>query len=192
MSASGQDAGPGQETAPGLVLPGDPLRRLHYRLTPADALAWEALPAEARGWSKLALFAPWVAAGLGWGITDGAELDLALRLAMVTGAALAVWVLTQALLARGRLLRARARIAAPVEMVCAVWGDRLAAFAVAAPDARTVITPDRIRQVVTTGARLFLDCPDCLLILPLQAFDDAADMARFAARWDGLSRRAQP
>ena len=61
-----QTLGPGQGSAPALFL--------RYRLTPADALAWEALPVEARGWAKFAVFAPWIMLGLGWGAMDGLSL----------------------------------------------------------------------------------------------------------------------
>lgn len=179
--------GPGQGTAPGL-----PLALLHYRLTPADALAWEMLPTEARGWVKLALFAPWIMLGLGWGAIDGHDLPFWQHAALASAPALAVWALSQALMARGRQRRALARIPAPLDMVCEVWGDHLSAHAVGHPQAALILAPETIRQVVLTPDRLFLDAASSLLILPRAAFAGAEDMAAFAAHWDSLSQQAQP
>jgi len=155
-------------------------------------MAWEALPAEARGWAKAALFAPWIMLGLGWGVTEGNDLALWLRLALVAAPAVAVWALSQALFARARQRRAFARIPAPAEMRCAVGATRLTAHPENRPHEALTVTPETLRQVVLTPGYLFLDADPALLILPRAAFADAAEMAALAARWDALSQQAQP
>lgn len=183
MSGTEQQ-GPGQGAAPALVL--------RYRLTPADALVWETLPTEARGWAKAALFAPWITLGLGWGATDGNGLPLWLRAVLVAAPALAVWGLTQALFTRSRRRRALARIPAPVDMLCSVQAHAITFHPEDRPQAALTLTPDQIRQVVLTPAHLFLDAAPVLLILPRAAFADAAAMAALADRWETLSQEAQP
>ena len=176
--------GPGQAAAPALFL--------HFRLTPADALAWEMLPAEARGWLKAALFAPWIMLGLGWGVTEGNGLALWLRLALAAAPALAVWALSQALISRARQRRAIARIPAPLEMVCTSGARQLVAHPDDQPQTALTVTPETLRQVVLTPTHLFLDADPALLILPRAAFAEAADMAALAAHWDSLSQQARP
>lgn len=183
MSAD-QTEGPGQGSAPALLL--------RYRLTPADALAWEALPTEARGWAKAAHFAPWIMLGLGWGVTEGNDLALWLRLALVAAPAVAVWALSQALFSRARQRRALARVPAPADMLCTVAEARLTAHPEDRPQEAVTLTPVDLRQVVLTPAHLFLDAAPALIILPRAAFADAEAMAALAARWETLSKQAQP
>ncbi len=179
-----QPEGPGQSNAPALFL--------RYRLTPADALVWEALPREASGWAKLAVFAPWIMLGLGWGAMDGNGLPFWQHGALATAPALAVWALSQVLVAHGRQRRAHARLPAPADMRCTVAEARLTAHPEGRPQDALTITPEGLRQVVLTPTHLFLDAGPDLLILPRAAFADAEAMAALAARWETLSRQAQP
>lgn len=179
-----QTLGPEQDSAPALLL--------RYRLTPADALAWEALPTEARGWAKLAVFAPWIMLGLGWGAMDGNGLPFWQHAALATAPALAVWALSQALFSRARQRRALARVPAPADMLCTVAEARLTAHPEGRPHEAITLTPADLRQVVLTPAHLFLDGAPALIILPRAAFADAEAMAALAARWETLSQQAQP
>ncbi|WP_323042807.1 hypothetical protein [Gemmobacter sp.] len=163
-----------------------PQQVLHYRLTPADALAWERRPMELTGWRKLGFFAPWVVLGMGWGVAEPLPGLLA-RSAVAGGAAIAVWLAVRLIVARARRRRALARVPAPLDMMCEVWGDHLEARPVTGAQPPTTIAPEAIRQVLATPDRLFLDAAPALLILPRTAFATPEDMAAFAAHWDALS-----
>lgn len=164
-----------------------PLQVLHYRLTPADALAWERLPREVQGWRKLGFFAPWMVLGMAWALSEPLPGLLA-RGALAGGAGIAAWLVTSGMVARTQRRRARQRISAPTDMRCTIWADRLEIGASTAGETPAILTPDSIRQVIPTPERLFIDAVPALLILPRAAFDDAAQMAAFAAHWDQLSR----
>lgn len=162
--------------------PGHPIRVFRFALTPADALAWERLPSEARGWRKVGVFAPWVAVGLVWGAT-GDKGSVLLRLAVTGGAGLAVMLAGGALTGRARHRRALARVPAPCHEEVGEFGSHVSLQRLDPPGPVATIAPDMIRQVVLAPGHVFLDAPPHLVILPLAAFTDAADMAAFAARW---------
>lgn len=166
---------------------GHPARVFLCDLTPADALAWERLPTEATGWRKVGVFAPWVAVGMVWG-ASGDMGSLGLRLALTGGAGLAVMLAAGALTARAQARRARSRVQGPCRMQVEDFGDHLALRGVDPPRPATVIVPETIRQIVLAPGRVFLEAPPDLVILPLAAFEDAADMAAYAAVWQDKLR----
>lgn len=166
---------------------GHPARVFLCDVTPADALAWERLPSEATGWRKVGVFAPWVAVGMVWG-ASGDMASLALRLPLTGGAGLAVMLAAGALTARARARRARSRVPAPCRVQVEEFGDHLALRGVDPPGPATFIAPETIRQIVLARGHVFLEAPPDLMILPLAAFEDAADMAAFAAVWQDKLR----
>lgn len=182
--------------AQGAAVPGSPpaplqpLARLHYRLTPADALAWEAIPRE---WSRRKLWlvlAGFGALGAVYGLLEDslALHSLAARLPVILGLAALGWL---ALVAIGTLAtrrRARRRLPVPVEAVLEIWPDHLAEWRDGRP-APLIVAPETIRQVVATPGHVFLDVPPGLLILPAAAFPEG-DHRAFAEHWEALSQAA--
>ena len=71
--------------------------------------------------------------------------------------------------------RARRRIAAPVEVTLAQWGDHIEAIA-----------------AVTVGREhLFIDAPPEVLIVPRRAFAEVNGFVAFGEDLDRLSRRSE-
>ena len=183
----GGDGPPSDSSVEGQQDAGQPARVFLCDLTPADALAWERLPSEATGWRKVGVFAPWVAVGMVWG-ASGDMGSLPLRLALTGGAGLAVMLAAGALTARARARRARARVPRPCRVQVEDFGDHLALRGMDPPGPVTFVAPETIRQVVLARGHVFLEVPPELVILPLAAFEDAAEMAAFAAVWQDKLR----
>ncbi|MDX5357902.1 MAG: hypothetical protein LPK12_09205 [Rhodobacterales bacterium] len=103
-----------------------PRHMLRYRLTPADALAWDYRPMDLTGWRKLGLLAPWIALGMGWAAAEPLP-DLLARGAAALGAAIVAWLIVRILVTRAQRRRTHARVPAPVDMTCRVRTDHLEA-----------------------------------------------------------------
>lgn len=170
----------------------NPLLTLTYTLTPADALAYEALPRELRGWRKWAL--------LLWLASMGAVLTLLPRDWVGPEGGWRFWVIGLALvgLAYGIATvvmtlashaQARRRMPASVAVTLEQWGDRLA---IDADGRRSVIAWETIAGVTLGKAHVFIDAPPAVLIVPARAFADMAAMSAFAADVDRLSHDAAP
>ena len=177
----------GEGTPPDSVLaprtvPGLAARVFRYDLGPGDALAWETLPSEARGWRKVGVFAPWVALGMAWG-ASGDMASPVLRLVLTGGAGLVVFLAASALTARARRRRARTRVPRSCRMQCEDHGDHLARQSLDPPGPTAFVAPETIRQIVNARGRLFIDAPPTLVILPAAAFADGDEMTAFAAAW---------
>lgn len=160
---------------------------LRYRLTPADALAWEYRPMDLTGWRKLGLLAPWIALGMGWAAAEPLADPLA-RGAVAVGAAIAVWLAVRMLVTRAQRQRARARLPLPVDMICRVWADHLEVRPETGDAAPLIVGPRTIRQVLRTPGHLFVETAPALLIVPRAAFASPDEMAAVAARCEALSR----
>lgn len=178
----------GAPTGPATTAAGGPNRRLRAVLTWRDALAWEQLPSELRGWRKAGFFALPVLAGAGWAafgerrpgwLQTLPDWGVMLVLALLSWL---VWVVLANLSARRR---ARRRIPRPLPVLAEDWGDHL--YLQIGPD-EDVMLPETTLQTVLGPAHLFLQDADRLLILPLRAFDDAAEMAAFAEVWRDRGR----
>ncbi|QLQ20526.1 MAG: hypothetical protein HZT43_21040 [Exiguobacterium profundum] len=93
-----------------------------------------------------------------------------------------------ALTARARARRARARVPQPCRVQVEDFGDHLALRGIDPPGPVAFVAPETIRQIVLARGHVFLEAPPELVILPLAAFEDAAEMAAFAAVWQDKLR----
>lgn len=165
-----------------------PVQRLHYSVTPADALVWQRLPREATGWRKAALFAPAIAAGMVWAASE--SLGGLLPRLLLTGSGTALlWLATQMAFTLGDRRAARALVPEPQAAALDIHGDHLCEHR---GGQITCHAPELIRQVVQVPTHVFLDSGAQLLILPRAAFADDGDMTAFADHWNDLSRAAAP
>lgn len=166
-----------------------------FPLTRRDALAWESLPSELRGW-RHTVFLLWLGGG-GLivaalperlvGPENGLRFYTVLILAIAFQYALAALWMTL-----WRHLRARRRCPAPTLARLTVWQDRLSETREDQPGAAPlVVTPELVRQVVVTPAHLFIEAASGVLIVPATAFADSRAMGDFAAHWDMLSQAAE-
>lgn len=168
-------------------------RRFEWTCVRADALAWETLPTDLVGlrfvayvlWLALAFVWPLLVPE-SWGIDD--RFDLFFGVLALAGAT--HFAVAEAFARWRRRRRAAKRCPGPVAMWLEDRGDRLVYGPVGG--APRVVTPDRIRQVVVTDRHAMIDAPPEVLILPLAAFADAADLRAWADAWDRLSEDAVP
>lgn len=185
MQRSGSTDDPGQHDAPVLSI-GSPLKTLHYRLTPADALAWERRPgAVFRSYGRAIFTALLIGVGL--------VRALAGRLAVVQGgparSTLAVGLLITPVMVmsfatrRKQALRAAEEVGAPVDVTLEIWQRGLIERR---PDRSipVMIAGDRIREVVITPDHVFVDLGKDVVIIPSAAFADDAERTAFANRWN--------
>ncbi len=167
-----------------------PMSTLSYRLTRADALAWTVLRREVVGGALLALILWFALAGgilalLPVGLT-GEEGSWRFW-AVLAGLVAVQYALLVAGLTWRQHWRAARMLPQPQDVQLEIWGDHLSAR----QGARVLnVAPETIRQVVVTESHVFLDIVTDVLIVPLRAFADAAEMAAFGALWDDLSRNA--
>jgi hypothetical protein len=169
-----------------------PVAVMRYRLTRADALAWFALSREMTWPGRLAFILWFALAGAVLAVLPPAVVGATGSLR--SWAVLAVVVLVQYALMVGvmtlrRHWRARRMLAQHVDVVLEVWGDHLGATRAGVV---LNVAPELIRQVVVTDAHVFLDILNDVLIVPLHAFADLAEMQAFGAEWDRLSHEAEP
>ncbi len=171
-----------------------PLRRFDYRLDRRDALAYEALPRELTGLAKLAFFLFLGSAGIWYAMLEEAwDLGdrVGLRLAAIAGLVAIHWALATLAMTLATRRRAARRIPVPVAAGLEDHGDHLL-FRVGDPAEIRPIAFETIRQVVVTAERVMVDAPPTVAIVPLAAFEDAADMTATAADWDRRSCEAVP
>lgn len=163
----------------------EPLRVHEYTLTRADALAYESLPRELRGWRFLVLLI-WLATAGGvlgllpeeWIGPEGGWLFWLVGVLLLgIAAAVAIGVMTLA-----RHFRARRRVPAPIAMRVEEWGDYLAITEAGNRVRRLPYA--KVGQTILTPGHLFLVAPPDLLILPAHSFADPAEMSALARRID--------
>ena len=176
---------PGMEDAPA-----GSLFRASYTLTWRDAMAWEQLPSELRGWRKLVFFALPVLAGMAFALSEGwrpawfVARSPMVQLALLVALVYLLWALW---FKRAARRRARRRIPLPLSAEIEDRGDRLV-LRIGADEG--AMWPDTIRQVVPTPTHVFVENAERLVIVPRRAFADAGQMLAFAARWDEISAQA--
>lgn len=164
---------------------------LTFPLGPADALAWEGLPHELRGWRRL-VFYLWLGAAGFWLVVlpEGRVAgQLSQLLALLPFIALH-WGIASLAMSLAARWRARRRIPAPLSARLIDTGATL--IWQRSDAAAQTITPAAIRQVLLTPTHLFLDAPPALVIVPLTAFESTAAAQAFAERWDRLSAESSP
>lgn len=168
--------------------PQQPIRILAYRLTPADAVAFEALPRPLGGVTKFVAIV--------WLALAGAVLALLPESVAGREHSLRWWLVGLVLLAIQFALlvlvhnlrirrRARRRIPAACDVELAEWGDHLHEKR---SGSDVFVSPETIAKVIRTDRHVFIDAPDDVLIIPAAAFETVNDMAAFADGWDEASR----
>lgn len=169
----------------------EPVGRYAYRLDWTDALVWETLPFEWRGWRKFAFFLWLALAGIWLAMLPdrlvGSEYSLRWWIAAFVLLAIQYGSLTLAmnLLARRR---ARRRIRGPVEAMLEEWDDRLRETR---GGVQRIVRPKEIVAVPVTPRHVIIHAPPDVVIVPRSAFADEAAAAAFATRWDDLSKNAE-
>ncbi len=167
-----------------------PLLTLTYTLSPADALAYESLPRELTGWRNT-LFLAWL--GLAGGAVAFVPETIAgpewgWRFWLVGLALVAIaYAVARLVMRLAASRRARNRIPAAVDVTLEQWGDHLAATI---GDRRLFIAYETIAAVATTSEHVFVTARPDVLIVPLRAFPDHAEMLAFGAHVDRLSHES--
>lgn len=169
-----------------------PLETLAYTLTPADALAYERLPRERRGWGQV-LFYIWIAcAGAAlvalpqeWTGDEGS-----IRFYLVGAALIALfWISANLMRDQFRRIRAYRLVPEPVAVQLEVWGDHIA---IDRGGQQSFLAYETIAAVQRDESRVFIIGPSALVIVPRSAFADDAALAAFAADIDARSRDSAP
>ena len=159
-----------------------PLRILHYRLTLVDALAYERLPGEWSGRQKVAALAPLIAIGAFSGlIEDWPRLWWWLSV----GGLVLLWAIAGLFVYNWQMhRRARALAARHGQTEIEEWGDHLA---IRSQSGTQHLPNELIGKVIPTDSHVFILFHGGPAIVPLRAFEDAAEMRAFA---DALDRRS--
>lgn len=162
-----------------------PLRILRYRLTLVDALVYERLPGEWSGWRKVAALAPLIAIGAFSGlIADWPRLWWWLSV----GGLVLLWAIAGLLVHNWQMhRRARALAALHGQTEIEEWGDHLVIRSLAGT---RPLAYEQIGKVISTGSHVFILFHGGPAIVPLRAFDDAAEMQAFGAAIDRRSADA--
>ncbi|OHC56083.1 MAG: hypothetical protein A3D16_04935 [Rhodobacterales bacterium RIFCSPHIGHO2_02_FULL_62_130] len=180
--------GPGLGEAPALSHDA-PMRSAGYVLDWRDALAWEALPREMRGWRKAVMLLWLAGAGAVLALLPervaGAEGSLQYYAVLVALLAVQYGIAT-VVLTGARYLRAWRRFPHPVQVRLDFWGDHLeeSRSDLVAPQ---VIVPEYCGVFITTPSHMFVPyLRDQVLIVPVSAFDNAEAMRAEAASYEEL------
>lgn len=167
---------------------GSSLPDLRFVLTAADAEAYERLPGEPGGWTKLLLVASLAAAGGLFGFLDDqpAPVRIGVAAAAVAIWGAAVWAIRRLRIARNARAVARRGGGMTVE-------DRGDGLAVASASGGRMLADAEIGRVLLGDRHVFvLHRGGDPLILPLRAFPDRAAMVAFAEEIDRRSAAAAP
>lgn len=167
-----------------------PLDTLSYTLTPEDALAYERLTRERRGWGQV-LFYIWIAcagAALVALPQDWTGDEGSLRFYVVGAALIALfWLSANLMRDQFRRIRAYRRVPAPIAVRLEVWGDHIA---IESGGRQTVLAYETIAAVHHDEAHVFISGPSAVVIVPRSAFADSAALAAFAEGIDARSRES--
>jgi hypothetical protein len=165
------------------------MRVADYRLDWRDALAWESLPHEMRGWRKGVMLLWLAGAGIALAALPeavaGAEGSVQYY-AMLVGLLTVQYGIATAALTGARYLRARRRFAQPVQVRLEFWGDHLVESRsdLAGPQ---VIVPEYCGVFIATPSHMFVPyLRDQVLIVPVSAFTSADDLRAEAAAYEEL------
>ena len=173
----------------GVRAPLPPKAVMTYRLTPADALAWERRDPQIRKRNRVAIGSALFA---GLGLLSVTVRHLPAWLSSLHSNALAVLILCLPLglvLAFQRVelhKRARLRVAEPVDVRLDVWDRRLAEHR-ADRGEPLVLGVQALRSVIETDAHVFLYARGGTVIVPATAFADARAKDDFAGHWEQVA-----
>lgn len=173
----------------GVRAPLPPKAVMTYRLTPADALAWERRDPQIRKRNRVAIGSALFA---GLGLLSVTVRHLPAWLSSLHSNALAVLILCLPLglvLAFQRVelhKRARLRVAEPVDVRLDVWDRRLAEHR-ADRGEPLVLGVQALRGVIETDAHVFLYARGGTVIVPATAFADARAKDDFAGHWEQVA-----
>lgn len=195
-TSAGDPVSEGRPTPPPGATPATaPLRSWNARLTFADALAWEMLPRELRGW-RWPAFIVFIASAGAWvtlltdhlGVTEGGWRHLLLMMA----AGALHWLIVTIVMNWRMRARARRRIPTPLDVEVEDHVDHLKirTTPVDGTTATRVVSFDLVRECFCDAGRLFLHDVADVLIMPLSAFEDEADMRATAAIWEARADAA--
>jgi len=167
---------------------GNSLPAVHYVLTVEDAEAYERLPAEPGGWTKLLLVVSLAAVGGLYGFLDDQPAPVRIGIAAVAvivwGAV--VWGVRRLRIARNARSIAQRGGSMRVE-------DRGDGLAIASASGDRVLADAEIGKVLVGDRHVFvLHRGGDPLILPLRAFTDRAAMRAFGEALDRRSAAASP
>lgn len=168
----------------------EPLAQLAYTLTPADALAYEALPREIVGWRKWSFLVWLAAAGMvlallprDWVGPEGGWRFWLVLLALLG----AFWGVAILVMTLNTHRRARRRIPSATPVVLKQWGDHLE---VAGAGRTFFVAYETIADVATTSDHVFIAAPPEAIIVPSSAFAGSEEMALFGSEIDRLSKES--
>lgn len=170
----------------------EPLDTLAYALTPADALAYERLPRERRGWGQV-LFYMWIAcAGAAlvalpqeWTGDEGS-----IRFYLVGAALIALfWISANLMRDQFRRIRAYRLVPEPVAVRLEVWGDHIA---IDRGGQQSFLAYETIAAVRRDESYVFISGPSALVIVPRSAFADSTAFVAFAEDVDTRSHDSVP
>lgn len=186
------EQGKGSELGEALALsPSAPMRVAQYTLTWRDALAWESLPREMRGWHK-AIMLLWMAgAGVVLALLPepmaGAEGSVQYYLVLI-GLLAAQYGLAQLALRALHRWRATRRFPQPVKVQLDLFGDHIVEHrSDLPPQAPAVLVPEFVGTFIATPSHMFVPfLQDQVLIVPVSAFGSAADLRAEAAAYEEL------
>ena len=159
----------------------EPVATYRYTLTRKDALAWEGLSRELRGWRRL-LFLVWLGlAGFELALVPpdwiGDDYGWRFWLALLALVGLN-WLIARLVVMLGRHLRAMRRIPASVEVELEEWGDHLT---VRIGERNIVLAYEAVATTTLTATHLFIHAPPEVVIVPISAFADPSEADALAA-----------
>lgn len=166
-----------------------PHTTMSYRLTSADALAWERRDPVARKKNRVALGGA-VFAGIG--LLSVTARHLPVWLSSLHSNALAVLILCLPL---GLVLlvqridlrqRARRRVPMPTDVKLELWDRRLSECRDDRPEA-LVLGAQTLRAVIGTQEHVFLHARSGTVIVPASAFADAGAKDAFVDHWEQVT-----
>ena len=164
-----------------------PLAVYRFRLTTADALAYERLPGEWTGWQKAALIVPLMAIGAVAGFLEDWS---GIWWWVAVGGLLLLWGVIGLFAFNWRIhRRAKARAAREGLTEVKEWGDHLA---IRSQAGTMDLTYAAIGKVIVGDGHTFILYRGGALILPQRAFDSPQAMRIFGEAIDKRSMDAAP
>jgi len=164
-----------------------PLAVHRFRLTTADALAYERLPGEWTGWQKAIFILPLMAIGALAGFLEDWSV---LRWWVAVGGLLLLWAAIGLFIFNWRIhRRAKARAVREVQTEVEEWRDHLA---IRSQAGTMNLTYEAIGKVIVGEHHVFVLYRGGVLILPQRAFESPQAMRIFGEAIDKRSMDAVP